>query len=388
MRLLGILTAAFSFAILSGCMRVPLQKPEAAMRPHSVPFLQDDLNFAGLIDALSMQADALSGQDRIMVFGPNKIHSREYAEEIRKIAALWHESKDREKVLRYILQNFEFLEVYGQKRWGEVHVTAYFEPVIEGSLTPSERFSEPLYKRPEDLISIDLEEFDPKFSNERKMRGRLVNGKLIPYYTRDQISRSRVLKGRGLEICWVDPVDGFFLQIQGSGVIKLQDGREMKLNYAEKNGQPYRSIANLIKDFTRTRPLTLKVIEDFLRIQPKDKLPDFLAYNPSYVFFVPSEHNAITSSGLPATPGRTIASDKRYFPEGALAYLEFPDPEISGNTIRRLVLDQDSGGAILGGGRIDLFWGRGQDSKYVAGAVNHQGNLYYLFPKAKLVSSF
>ena len=350
------------------------------MRPSSVPFLQDDLNIEGLIPALKAQAVSLEEKNYMMVFGERLINSRDYARAIYKIIDIWDRHHDREVLLSYIKENFIFLEVYGQNKWGEVHLTAYFEPVIEGSLSPSERFSQALYKKPEDLVVIDLEDFDPKYSDDRKMRGKIANGRLKPYYSREEISLKGVLAGRGLEICWVDPIDGFFLQIQGSGTIVLDDGSELVLNYAEKNGHPYRAIGRFIRKYYPDQKIDLERIETFLRQQDFNKMHYYLNLNPSYVFFRIAEQNAVTSSGLPATSGRTIATDKRFFPEGAIAYLEFPDPDIEDKKIRRIVLDQDTGGAIKGGGRVDLFWGRGYSAKYVAGRINHNGRLLYLFP--------
>lgn len=369
-------------ALLASCSRMPLEKPELAMRPRSAPFLQDDLNFENFASAIEAQAASLAKKQTIMKFGERQITSQRYAQALLSIVDVWKRRRDREAVLFYIKENFDFLEVYGQKKWGEVHITSYFEPVIPGSLKPRGRFTQPLYKKPDDLVVLDLENFDEKFSNERKMRGRLVKGKLVPYFSRAEIDSHGALAGRKLEICYVDPIDAFFLHVQGSGVVRLDNGKELILNFAEKNGHKYQSIGNFVrKALPKGHVIDLKTIEDFLLALPPDELQKYLNQNPSFVFFKIADKNAVTSSGLPATAGRTIASDKRFFPQGAVAYLEMPDPEFEERRIRRLVIDQDSGGAILGGGRIDLFWGRGGDAKYIAGKVNHKGTLVYLFPK-------
>lgn len=365
--------------------RVPLETPEFAMRPSSTPFLQDDLNIEDYMHALKMQADSLRLKKQKMVFGKKEINSEDYAAELDKVIATWESSKDREITLSYLMHNFEFLEVYGGQKWGEVLFTAYFEPVIPGALKPTGRFTQALYKKPDDLISLDLEPFDQKYTNERKLRGRLVNNKLVPYYSREEISLKGALAGKGLEICYVDPVDAFFLHIQGSGVVRLQGQKggekDLILNFAEKNGHRYHSIGKFLDQYIPKNKMTLKNIEAHLKTLPMNELQQALTLNPSYVFFKVAEKNAVTSSGLPATGGRTIATDKRFFPEGAMAYIEFEDPEIRNRRIRRLVLDQDTGGAILGGGRVDLFWGRGDEAKYVAGRIKNKGKMYYLFPK-------
>jgi membrane-bound lytic murein transglycosylase A len=375
----------FLSALTACAARVPLEKPELAMRPSGTPFLEDDLYIEDYMKALSMQADSLYEKKQNMVFGLREINSADYAAALYKIIDVWEATRDREETLAYISKNFDFLEVYGGKKWGEVLITAYFEPVIHGSLKPTGRFTQALYKRPPDLVSLDLEPFDQKFTNERKLRGRLVNNKLVPYYTREEIVLKKVLAGKGLEICYVDPVDAFFLHIQGSGVVRLEDGKggekDLILNFAEKNGHTYHSIGKFLDQYIPKNKMTLKNIETYLKTLPEDQLQQALILNPSFVFFKIAEQNAITSSGLPATAGRTIATDKRFFPEGSMAYLEFDDPEITHRKIRRLVIDQDTGGAITGGGRVDLFWGRGDDAKYVAGRIKNPGKLYYLFPK-------
>lgn len=370
-------------------VRMPLENVESpveyAMRPGSTPFVQDDLQIEEYISALKMQAESLKLKNQPLKFGKQEINSAVYADALFKVINVWETTKDREETLSYLTKNFEFLEVYGGEKWGEVLFTAYFEPVIPGSLKRTAKYTQALHKKPSDLISLDLEPFDQKFTNERKLRGRLVNNKLIPYYTREEIAINGVLDGKGLEICYVDPVDAFFLHIQGSGVVRLDDGKgnykDLVLNFAEKNGHKYHSIGKFLDQHIPRNQMTLKNIETYLKTLSYDELQQALKLNPSYVFFKISDRNAVTSSGLPATGGRTIATDKRFFPEGSMAYIELDDPEFPGRKIRRLVIDQDSGGAIVGGGRVDLFWGRGDKAKYIAGRIKNKGKLFYLFPK-------
>ncbi len=369
--------------------RLPLENVESpveyAMRPGSTPFVQDDLQIEDYIEALRMQADSLILKNQNMKFGKQEINSKTYAQTLYNVIEVWDRTKDREETLRYLTDNFDFLEVYGGEKWGEVLFTAYFEPVIPGSLKRTEKYTQVLHRQPEDLVSLDLEPFDQKFTNERKLRGRLVNNKLIPYYSREEIVLKGAIDGRGLEICYVDPVDAFFLHIQGSGVVRLEDGKggtkDLVLNFAEKNGHRYHSIGKFLDMHIPRSKMTLKNIETYLKSLSYDELQQALILNPSYIFFRIADKNAVTSSGLPATGGRTIATDKRFFPEGAMAYIELEDPENRKRKIRRLVIDQDTGGAITGGGRVDLFWGRGDQAKYVAGRIKNKGKLFYLFPK-------
>lgn len=152
----------------------------------------------------------------------------------------------------------------------------------------------------------------------------------------------------------------------------------------------YEPIGKFLKDYIPLNQMSLQTIEKFLRGLPKNRLQNYLNKNPSYVFFKTSEDHAITDLGVPATEGRTIATDKRFFPKGALALLSFSKPTFESSeeiaptsfqSVTRFVLDQDIGGVITGGGRVDLFWGQGDQSKRFAGVIKQVGKLYYLAPK-------
>lgn len=378
--------------VLTACARAPLKGPENAFRPASTPELSDDLDRASLISAVELSVRRLERPPNTsdLIFGERRVPRAEYIVGLRKLLDLARSIGPDGLFWQAVREQFDFYEVYGQPGWGDVFITSYYEPVIEGSLKRTERFSQPVYRKPADLLTLDLAMFDPKYAEDRKMRARIQDRRIVPYYNREEIDSQAALRAHGLEICYVDPLDSFFLQVQGSATVLLPGGKRIRLMYAEKNGQPYESIGKFVKDAIPVDQLNLHTIEAYLRKLPRAEMQRILNLNPSYVFFQKSEESAVTYFGVPATDGRTIATDRRYFPKGGLAFLSFekpvfeqPETGIPSKTVRtsRFVVDQDIGGAITGGGRVDLFWGRGSGAKLYAGAMKSPGKLWYLVPK-------
>ena len=337
-------------------------------------------------------------------FGERVVSSADYALGLKYLIELLGSTRPREDIWRDVLRDFDFYQVYGRERWGEVLVTSYFEPVIRGRLRRSPPYTRPLYKLPGDLVEVKLSEWTGLNLEEGPslLRGRLIKGagtppRVIPYYSRKEIDggEGKVLGGRRLEWCYVRPVDAFFLQIQGSGTILLPGRRPpLRLGYAGQNGHPYRSLGNFLLDTIPREEMTLQSIEAHLAGLTPSRRQALFDKNPSYVFFKKLVENAVTFMGVPATAGRTVATDRRFFPKGALALLAFDKPVFASSTdtrphfhrpVSRLVLDQDVGGAIKGGGRLDLFWGRGREAKQHAGVVNGPGRLFYLAPGEALL---
>ncbi|MEO5970247.1 MAG: MltA domain-containing protein [Bdellovibrionia bacterium] len=387
-------SALGSLGILAtgGCARAPLQNQKEAMRRVAAPEIQDDLPLPTLLNAVEAEIRYLEGDvaPHEFLFGEEYFTKAEYLSGLHRLLKIGRAAVNSADFYRAVETEFDFYEVYGQNDWGQVFITSYFEPHIQGSLQKTERFSTPLYKAPEDIIGLDLALFDKKYATDRKLRGWLVNKTLLPYYSREEIDSKEALQGKKLELCWVDTLDAFILQIQGSGTVDLGNGKYFYINYAEKNGQPYEPVGKFVKDFIPKDDLNLYTIENYLRKLPKEEMQSYLNKNPSYVFFRNSEQRAITYLGVPGTGGRTIATDPKFFPKGALAFLSFdkpvfPMPESekpsSFEPVSRFVLDQDIGGAITGGGRVDLFWGSGEESKRYAGVMKSFGTLYYLAPK-------
>ncbi len=266
--------------------------------------------------------------------------------------------------------------------------TGYYEPLLRGSRTPDARFRHPLYRRPPELVTVELGSFVPELDGKR-IAGRLEGGRLRPFPDRAAIERG-ALAGRGLELVWVDdPVALFFLHIQGSGQIQLPDGRRLRVGYDGWNGREYYPIGRALierGEIPRER-MSLFAIRDWLRAHPGEARA-LMDLNPSYVFFRELEDLAEAdgppgSMGVPLTPGRSLAVDRRFLPLGSPLWLDTTVPTPEGEIpLRRLMVAQDTGGAIKGPVRGDVFWGAGDLAEYLAGHMKQRGRLYILLPEA------
>ena len=264
-------------------------------------------------------------------------------------------------------------------------LTGYYVPDLKGSRTASSDYQYPLYQRPSDLLVIDLSDVYPDLGNYR-LRGRVEENRVVPYWDRSAIdSDNQPLAGQ--ELLWVaDPVELFFLHIQGSGRILLDSGERVMVNYADQNGHPYRSIGKyLINQGAMTRDqMSMQNIRAWVRNNP-DEAGNVLNQNPSYVFFreldgdVQSPPGAL---GVPLTPGRSLAVDRRYIPLGAPVFVETTWPN-SDQTLQRLMMAQDTGGAIKGRIRGDFFWGMGEQAGAQAGRMKQSAKFWVLLPKAE-----
>ncbi len=269
---------------------------------------------------------------------------------------------------------------------GRTHglITGYYEPYLRGSLTPSERYPYPIYGTPPDLLHVDLDAVLPELAN-RRVRARLTEGRVVPYYSRAQIDSAQQPL-RGNELLWVDDRDAlFFLHVQGSGRVGLDDGRTLGVGYADHNGHPYRSIGRVLADAGEIEldAVTLFSIREWLRRHP-DRAADLLNANPSYVFFRLRSDTAagpVGTFGVGLTPERSIAIDARVIPLGVPVWLDTTLPAGDQTTYRRLTFAQDTGGAITGALRADVFWGHGERAERMAGRMKQPGRLFVLLPR-------
>jgi membrane-bound lytic murein transglycosylase A len=239
-------------------------------------------------------------------------------------------------------------------------------------------------------VKIDLGAFSAQYG-DKVLTGRLTpEGTVVPFYERREIEESGALNGRAPVLTWMESeVDLFFLQIQGSGRVILEDGRILHVHYDSSNGQPYRSIGKLLIDENKIplEEMSMQKIRAYLEAHPED-LRRVLNYNPSYVFFKLEEDGPLGCLNVKLTPGRSIALDRRIFPLPVLAYVETEKPLIdgSGNIVGwqrfgRFAVSQDTGGAIKGPARADLYWGSGTYAEIAAGHMRHRGPLYMLVLK-------
>jgi membrane-bound lytic murein transglycosylase A len=264
--------------------------------------------------------------------------------------------------------------------------TGYFEAQLRGSLSPGGAYTVPLHGRPDDLVSVDLGLFRDDLKG-RRIAGRVADGRLRPFESRGEIAAG-ALAGKAPVLAWVDdPIAAFFLHIQGSGRILLAEGGELRVGFAAQNGHPYVAIGReLIRRGAIARErVSLQTIRAWLRANP-DQADAVMAVNASYVFFRRLEgEGPVGAQGAVLTPGRSLAIDRRYLPLGAPLWLEAsapaPEPGAPDRPLRRLMVAQDTGGAIRGPVRGDVFWGHGPEAEAVAGRMKHQGRYFLLLPR-------
>lgn len=263
-------------------------------------------------------------------------------------------------------------------------ITGYYEPLLKGSRTRSERFAFPIYAPPEDMLEVDMGELFPQFRGQR-VRGRLQGKRVVPYFNRAEIDAGSANALQGRELYWVEnPVELFFLQIQGSGRIELEDGRRVKIGYADQNGHPYASIGKKLIDMGELKPeeASMQGIKNWAE-KNLERLYVLLGQNPSYVFFreLPDTLSApLGALGVPLTEEYSIAVDVRTIPLGVPVFLATTQPN-SGEALNRLMFAQDTGGAIKGAVRADFYWGFGELAAVRAGSMRQSGRLWVLFPK-------
>ena len=262
-------------------------------------------------------------------------------------------------------------------------ITGYYEPLLRGAFSPSARYQYPVYARPDDLLRISLGDLYPSLQNKR-LRGRVQNGEVVPYYSRAEIDGENTPLA-GDEILWVDDKHAlFFLHIQGSGLVQLPDGEVVGVGYRDQNGHPYRSIGKLLvaRGEMQIEEVNLFSLRDWLRKNPA-RADDLLNENPSYVFFSQRAEvgdGPIGALGVMLTPERSLAADFTKVPRGAPVWLATTAPD-NGAPLQKLMFAQDSGGAIKGDIRADFFWGRGDRAETMAGLMKSRGKMFVLLPR-------
>ena len=260
-------------------------------------------------------------------------------------------------------------------------VTGYYEAELNGAMFPGADYQEPIYGRPDDLVTVDLGAFTSELKG-RHVVGQVTDGRLVPYLTRAEIEAG-ALGGLGIELLWVDdPVDVFFLQVQGSGKVKFPDGSERRIGYAISNGHGFTGIGRLLLDAGKIPPsqASMQGIRDWLRANPQEA-QEFMRRNARYIFFRWIDGDGpIGAQGVTLTAGRSIAVDPAFVPYGVPIFLGTTWP-IEGGPLRRLMVAQDTGAAIKGPLRADFFWGSGEAALDYAGRMKQQGRFYMLLPK-------
>lgn len=298
-------------------------------------------------------------------------------------AALTVKPEDPAAIQAYWQQYFNVYQTQQVDGAQQGLITGYYQPVLKGARNASARYPVPLYKVPADLITVNLSALFPELKYKR-VRGRVQGQSLVPYYTRAEIEQGQSPLA-GNELLWVnDAVEAFFLQVQGSGIVELENGERLSVGYADQNGHPYQSIGKLLVERGEmvASEASMQGIKTWGQQHP-DQLRALLDANPSYVFFklLPAGLSGpLGALGVPLMAARSVAVDPFYIPLGAPVYLATTYPN-SPAPLQQLMLAQDTGGAIKGGVRADVYWGEGEAAGKLAGAMRQQGQLWVWLPK-------
>ncbi len=381
---------------LSGCaptVRLTArQKAIEEIHAWSYPDFSDDMDYGGLQRGISQSLSYLKKipVDRQFVFGPDRYRIDHMIASLQQFLDFIQTRPPARELNAYIRANYRVYRSVGRNADNEVLFTGYYEPHLRGSLVRHDDYQYPVFARPRDLVSIDLALFSEQY-NGKKIIGRCAGRTVVPYDERAQItSDESTFQNRAEVLAWVkDPVDDFFMQIQGSGKIYLDNGQVINVHYDTTNGQPYRSIGKLLIDEEKIsrEQMSMQQIRRYLQEHPEER-QRILNHNPSYVFFKIEPDGPLGNINVPLTAGRSLALDRRLFPPAALAFIETEKPLVDGSdriagwtACNRFVLNQDTGGAIKGPGRADLFWGSGPYAEIAAGYLKNPGKLYFLVLK-------
>ncbi|MBW6398423.1 MltA domain-containing protein [Roseomonas sp. HJA6] len=366
-------------ALLASCGALRPMRPETPLGGQGEAALRAGTAFAwhGICADMRELARALPRPPR---FAPNAPRGPLY----RRRMAAW-EAERNDIVRAYIEARFEVFAI------GAGLMTGYYEPILRGAPAQDEVFRTPLLARPPELVE------QPVAGNPLRRRfGMMVEGRLEPFLPRSAIDTG-ALAGRGLELAWVDdPTDAFFLQIQGSGRVMLPDGQMMRVGYAGQNGQPYVPIGRVLierGELTRDQ-MSMQAIRAWLTGVGHDRTNEVLRANPSYVFFrvvdgLTPDQGPIGAMGVPLTPGRSVAVDRTFIPLGTPMFVSVRDPMARRGVepTGRLVVAQDTGGAIRGPARTDYFWGWGPEAGERAGRMRDEAEVFILLPRADEVAT-
>jgi membrane-bound lytic murein transglycosylase A len=317
--------------------------------------------------------------DRTYQFGKDRFDAAHLTKSLQHFLDFIRTDPSSRELKKFIRSHYIVYQSVGRNQKGEVLFTGYYEPHLSGRLDRDAEFQYPIYALPTDLMKIDLSLFSEKYKGQ-SIVGRYTDQTVVPYHDRREIDEEKALVGKADPLVWIkDPVDVFFLQIQGSGKVFLDTGEVINVHYHGTNGRAYRAIGR--------EEMSMQKIRAYLHDNPEEMAAVF-NYNPSYVFFKLESEGPLGNINVLLTPGRSIALDRRIFPPAALAFIQTKKPLVdsagqidSWADLNRFVLNQDTGGAIRGPGRADLFWGNGPYAEIAAGHLAHTGKLYFLILK-------
>lgn len=355
------------------------------------PDFSDTLGKEGLERALQASLVYFNRipDSRSFQFGPDVFDAVHLRQSVQRFLEFFATGPDTDALNRFIRDNYR---VYGSRANMEKGVlfTGYYEPSMAASLVRDKDYQYPLYSVPDDLLTIDLAAFSDRFKGFSKLTARVDNHRVVPYYTRQEINGIKDFELRAKPLAWVkNRTDRFFLEIQGSGRLFLKQGGEMNVHYSTKNGHPYKAVGRYLIDQGEIarEDMSMQAIRRWIENNPS-RQDALFNYNPSFVFFQQEQGGPFGSINVELTPLRSIATDRTLFPKGAVCFIQtkIPDPDTleqpeSWQSFSGFVMNQDTGGAIKGAGRCDLFYGNGRYAEFGAGHMKHPGNLFFLVLK-------
>ncbi len=390
---LSVIVAVFLFGLST---KTPAKSPSKHLSqpvfkvvPASVrPSFEDDLDFENLKESIlgSIAYYQKLPSEKQFLFGKDPFTATHLIRSLNRFLTFIEKKPSQKELNTFIDQHYHVYAVMQNSQVKSVLFTGYYEPMLYGSLNRTETFRYPVYSRPKDLVTFD----QSGKGNGKAEVGRDTGNGIVPYYTRQQIEERGVSGMNVSSIAWVnDPVALFFLQIQGSGKISLENGHMIKVHYQISNGHPYKSIGKYLIDKNKLSKETVSMqsIREYLNTHP-DEVEDIFNYNPRYIFFETVGKGPVGCFNIELTPGRSVALDRQAAPAGALVFIQTEKPEVdssgkiqSWNKFSRFLLNQDTGSAIKGPGRADIFWGNGNYAELAAGYMKHPGQLYFLVLK-------
>jgi len=388
----------YFFIIIPGKLPIePSEKYLLKIQEDEIPqFTYSDKDFEEMKKTLFKEEKFLSQKiayRRELPFGRKKLPASLIKESAQLLLQTLREARTNEELNKLIRERFIIYQAAGERGEGRILFTAYYTPIYEGSLKEHGLFRYPLYLKPKDLKIADLGEFDSALKGERILyRIDSSRGEIVPYWSRENIVKGKVLEGQNLKFIYLkDRIDRFFLMIEGSGKIVLENGQVFWVRYSMDNGRPYTSLAWLLarEEKIPEYKLSMEWIKQYFQAHPQ-KMDKYLNQNKRFIFFTKDEKKggAIGATGTELTPKSSIAIDRKIFPLGAPAYIEYPQPEINKRgevvgvkNIGRFVFCQDTGGVIKGSGRVDIYFGEGEEALAEARHLKGVGKLYFLIKK-------
>lgn len=349
------------------------------------PYFEDDYDIRSLILCAESQIHYLKKQPTgtIARYGEDTYSLQWLIQSTEDLIAKLREHPKSNELNSFLSKNYIIYQAGGRKgvQNREMLVTGYYEPTFEGSLYKGAPYLTPIYSRPDSLVSITEED------NTTKITGRYdSSNNLTEYWSRAEIEKKGILQG--YEIAYMrDPFDAFLLHVQGSGRIRLPDGTSQSVHFAASNGRTYNSIGKLLVEegVMTLEDVNIPAIRSFLQEHPEQQ-ERILHHNPRYIFFAfGDDRGPRGSSGEILTPGRSVAIDNSVLPAGSIGYIQTRRPvinhdnEVTGwKRLTRFVFPQDTGAAIKGSGRLDMFWGNGDSARIAANHMKEEGQLFFL----------